>query len=288
MNGWILWGIRVVQLLQSLGNPVLDRVFAAITLIGDEKFALLMVPFLYWALDKALALRLGFLYLGSAYVNTALKAAFAVPRPSPPAVRVIAPAEGYAFPSGHAQTTATVWGYLATQVRSTGFRVLAAVIIALVALSRVYLGAHYPQDVIVGIAIAILLIGIYNWFVTTYASRIRLSLPAKLLVAIAIPTALLALHAETDTGSSMGTLLGLGVGVILENEWIRFSSGGPWGKRVTRFLLGLVVLLAIYFGLKAILPEALPFRVLRYALVGSWASLGAPWMFVMLRLADRH
>jgi membrane-associated phospholipid phosphatase len=288
MTGWILWGTRVIQSVQALGSPLLDALFKAITLLGDEKIALFVVPFLYWALDKALALRMGFLYLGSAYVNTVLKAVFAVPRPSPSAVRVIVPAEGYSFPSGHAQTTATVWGYLASQVRKAWFWAVTAVLIALVGLSRVYLGVHYPQDVIVGTLIGLMLVGVYNWLLGSYAGRIRISFPAKLAVALAVPLILLALHAEADTGSSMGTLLGLGVGVSLEGEHVRFSSAGPWSKRIARFLAGLAVLLGLYFGLKGALPEGLLFRTTRYALIGLWASLGAPWMFVKLGLAQRQ
>ncbi len=298
MDGWLLWGTRIIQSLQAFGNPVLDTLFKGITFVGDEKFALLVVPFLYWALDKALALRMGFLYLGSAYVNTVLKAVFAVPRPSATAVRVIAPAEGYSFPSGHAQTTTTVWGYLATQVRKAWFWAVTTVLIVLVGLSRVYLGVHYPQDVIVGTVIGLVLVAIYNWLLRSYAGRVRsrtergmeyrLSLVAKLAVAFAVPLVLLALHAETDTGSSMGTLLGLGVGVVLEGEWVRFSTAGTWVKRITRFLAGLIVLLGLYFGLKAVLPEGLLFRTVRYALIGLWASLGAPWMFVKLGLAQRE
>jgi membrane-associated phospholipid phosphatase len=288
MGGWLLWGTRVIQSVQAWSNPVLDSVFKAITLLGDEKFALLIVPFLYWALDKSLALRMGFLYLGSAYLNTALKALFAVPRPSLTDVRVVTPTEGYSFPSGHAQTTATVWGYLATQVRKTWFWIVTTLLIVLVGLSRVYLGVHYPQDVIVGTIIGLVLVAVYNWLLRTYVEHIRMSLPARLALAFVAPLILLAVHAETDTGSSMGALLGLGVGVTLEAEWVRFSSAGSWGKRVTRFLAGLIVLLGVYFGLKALLPEGLLFRTVRYALIGLWASLGAPWMFVKLGLAERQ
>ena len=288
MESWLLWGTRVIQSVQALGSPALDALFKAITFIGDEKFALLIVPFLYWSLNKALAVRAAFLYLGSAYVNTVLKAMFAVPRPSATSVRVLESVEGYSFPSGHAQTATTVWGYLATQIRRRWFQGVAVVLIILVGLSRVYLGVHYPQCVIAGIAIGLVLVVIYNWVLNTYAGRSRLSFPVKLAIAFAVPLLLLALHAETDTGSSMGTLLGLGVGVVLEGEWVRFSSAGPWLKRSTRFLAGVIVLLGLYFGLKAVLPEGLGFRVLRYALVGLWASLGAPWMFVKLRLANRE
>jgi hypothetical protein len=57
-------------------------------------------------------------------------------------------------------------------------------------------------------------------------------------------------------------------------------------KRAVRFLAGAVVLLALYFGLKAVLPDGLLFRAVRYALIGIWVSLVAPWLFVKLRLAE--
>ncbi len=287
MGNLLAWGTRVIQWLQALGNPTLDSIFEGITFLGDERFYLLMIPFLYWVVDKALAIRLSFVYLGSAYVNTSLKAIFAVPRPSPAAVRVIAPAEGYAFPSGHTQTTSTIWGYLATQVQRAWFWAVAGVIVVLVAFSRVYLGVHYPQDVIVGLVLSIVLVACYNWLVRSYGARIaNLPLVIRLGLACAVPLILLALHAEKDTVSAMSTLLGLGVGLTLEQEWVRFSSAGSVAKRAIRFVAGLVVLLALYLGLKAIFPTGLLFRGLRYALIGVWASLGAPWLFVTLKLAE--
>ena len=108
MENWLLWGTRIIQSVQAWGNPALDAIFKAITFIGDEKFALLIVPFLYWALDKALAIRLAFLFLGSAYVNTVLKAAFAIPRPSASAVRVIATA-GHVHPLNYSRTSSSLW-----------------------------------------------------------------------------------------------------------------------------------------------------------------------------------
>lgn len=287
MESWVRWGTGVIQWVQSLGSPTLDVLFKGITFLGDEKFYLLWVPLLYWAVDRALAIRLGLLYLGSSYVNTSLKAVFAVTRPDPSAVRVLESAEGFSFPSGHAQTAATGWLYLASEVRRSALWIVAIVVVLLVALSRVYLGVHYPQDVVAGTAVALGLLGGYNWLVKSQGERFRrLGLLTKLAVACIVPLVLLALHLERDTISSMCTLLGLGVGAILEGEWVRFQSGGPVAKRLLRFVLGALVLLAVYFGLKAVLPEAPVFRGLRYGLVGLWASLGAPWLFLRLRLAD--
>jgi membrane-associated phospholipid phosphatase len=287
MDNLVLWGTGVIQWLQSFRNPALDALFQGSTFLGDEKFYLLMIPFLYWVVDKRLAMRLGFVYLGSAYCNTLLKAIFAIPRPSFPKVQVLAPAEGYAFPSGHAQTASTVWGYLATQVRRTWFWVLAILVMVLVALSRVYLGVHYPQDVLVGTAIALVIVAGYNWFVCTYGARIaQLPLIAKLALGCAVPLLLLAIHTEKDAVAAMAACLGLSTGVTLEHEWVHFRCAGSAMQRAIRFVIGLIVLLALYLGLSAVLPGGLLFRLLRYALIGIWASLAAPWLFIKLHLAE--
>lgn len=286
MDTLVLWGTGIIQWLQSFRTPMLDTLFRGSTFLGDERFYLLLIPLLYWVVDKRLAIRLSFVYLGSAYVNTLLKAAFAVPRPSFPAVQVLDQAEGYAFPSGHAQTASTVWSYLAIQIQRTWFWIAAVLVIFLVALSRVYLGVHYPQDVLVGTLLALLIVAAYDAFVRRYGARIaQLPLSAKLGLGCAVPLLLLALHAEKDTVSAMAACLGLSTGVALEHEWVRFHCAGSVTQRAIRFAIGLIGLLVLYLGLSAVLPGGLLFRLLRYALIGLWASLAAPWLFVKLRLA---
>ena len=88
----------------------------------------------------------------------------------------------------------------------------------------------------------------------------------------------------------MAPLAGIGLGLALARRYVPFRAAGPWWQRVVRFLIGGVVVLALYMGLRAVFPEEgaafyLPFRTLRYGLVGVWVSLGAPWLFCLLRLA---
>jgi len=57
-----------------------------------------------------------------------------------------------------------------------------------------------------------------------------------------------------------------------------------------RFLIGAIGLLGLYLGLSYIFPgEGEPLyavmRFVRYTLVGLWVGLGAPWLFLKLRLA---
>lgn len=89
----------------------------------------------------------------------------------------------------------------------------------------------------------------------------------------------------------MAALVGMGAGLVLSRRWVPFSADGPLWQRAVRFLVGAVGLLVFYFGLKVVFPgEGEPLyvamRVVRYALVGLWAVLGAPWLFLRLRLAS--
>ena len=324
MESWLLWGTRVIQSVQALGNPALDALFKAITFVGDEKFALLVVPFLYWSLNKALAVRAAFLYLGSAYVNTALKALFAVPRPSATSVRVLESVEGYSFPSGHAQTATTVWGYLATQIRQRWFQAVAVVLIILVGLSRVYLAVHFPTDVLAGWLIGAVLLWaslkvepiFIGWFkhqsqVSQYLIvlatslgiiflgwLIRLLFSAWELPAEWILNASSAFPEEPPLDpfrlsglvTAAGSFLGLTSGAIyLVNRGGWSTQGSPM-QLAARYIIGVVGVLVIYIGLDLLFPDgedlvAFCFRYIRYALVGLWVSALAPLIFRRIRLA---
>lgn len=101
---------------------------------------------------------------GSALLNIATKQLFARDRPG--LWESIAPETSYSFPSGHAMgsmTLALVLVLLAWPTRARWWVLAAmAVFVPMVGLSRVYLGVHYPSDILAGWSAAAL------WTVGTY------------------------------------------------------------------------------------------------------------------------
>jgi undecaprenyl-diphosphatase len=114
-----------------------------------------VVGYLFLAGKRAAAWLVLIAVVGGVILNTLLKLGFARPRPDfAPAGRVFTPS----FPSGHAALSAvaylTLGALLAQLHRATRIRIYfmatGVILTLLVGLSRVYLGAHYPTDVVAG------------------------------------------------------------------------------------------------------------------------------------------
>jgi membrane-associated phospholipid phosphatase len=298
MEGIWRWGADVIIAIQAIHTPVGDGFFNIITSLGSEEFYLLLLPLLYWCIDKRIAQRLAYLFLFSAYSNAALKDLFRHPRPFEYDPRVLkldwVPADelGYGFPSGHSQSAITVWGYLAAWIRRRWMWALAATTVILIAFSRMYLGVHFPTDVIGGLLIGGIWLGLFVVIEPRLARWLsRQTLGLQIGLAVVVPAALLLVYSSGDATAAMGTLIGLGVGIVVEDRVIRFSPGGPIWQRAARFVVGAVVILILREGLKLVFPgegEALYvfFRVFRYSLVGLWAALAGPWVFRRLGLVS--
>lgn len=292
MNELIQWGLGVVQWIQTFRNPVLDLFFPAINFLGEVNFYLAFVPLIFWCIHKPIGYRFALLFIFSTYVNLYVKDFFAAPRPYQVDPKIYAPTKeaSYGIPSFHSQGATLTWGYLATQFKTRWLWASALVIPLLVSIARMYLGVHFPQDVIAGAAIGLMLFVTYAAFEPRVGEWMgtRITLRIKLAFAVIIPLAFAAIHLTPDTGTSTGTLLGFAVGVALEEEFVRFDTRGELWKQVAKLAIGGVVLLGLQQGIKVFLPEAGVTNFIRYSIVALWLALGAPWVFMKANLAGRE
>jgi hypothetical protein len=278
--------------------------FAAVSFLGREEFYILLLPLVYWCIDRRIGIGLGYLSLLSAWLNNAVKYLFAIPRPADPRLVIDYPEPTPSFPSGHAQNAVTNWGYLALRFRKTAITIGAIVLIVLIGLSRMVLGVHFPQDVVGGWLIGLLLLAVYAWAeprVTPWLAaqrrvvQLTLALTVPLLLFFVYPADTAGRYPAQEGVTAAGTLLGFSLGIFMERIWVRFTVAGSLGRRALRLLAGLVVVILFYAGPRLVLPEEItPYgleagvRVLRYALIGWVAAFLCPWLFLRLGLVDRE
>lgn len=291
MEEFFQWSLELIATLQQI-HPALHVVFRGITFLGQPHFYVLLLPVLVWCVDVGLGARLGVFLLLSSHLNAALKSLFRQPRPCDfdPNLQ-LAWFEGYGLPSGHAQFVVVVWGTIAVWVRKCWFWGVVIVLMVLMGLSRIYLGVHFPTDVLAGWMVGALSLVVYVVVQPKLeAWLVDLRMGQQLFLALAVPTVLLITHPTKSNAMAMGTLAGAGAGLPLLHRYVAFSARGLWWQRILRLLAGGAILVLVYVGFEMVLPGEesslyVGSQFLLFGLVGLWTTLGAPWLFRVLRLA---
>ena len=232
-----MFDIHPVLWLQSWASPVLTAIMNGISLLGYTRayVAITVLMLCAFRVRAAVAL-LVLIGLGGAFTDIA-KAAAETPRPdSMPGVQALSiyakdlrerdadsPTEvedSSGFPSGHVSATTTFAVGLALLLRVGRRGWTAAIVwIALMALSRMYLGRHFVGDVLGGIAVGlvVLLIGFVVLKLGELARELRAhhSRPAHRVMTVAAVLAGGALLVGLPDAGDAGRVLGTATGVLL-------------------------------------------------------------------------
>jgi membrane-associated phospholipid phosphatase len=285
-------GVEIIQTIQQIHNPALDTFFKGITSLGGGEVYILLLPLFFWCVDTSLGAHAGLVFLVSSYFANGLKDLFRQPRPFQiePVVK-LGDAEGYGLPSFHALEATVMWGMFAVWLKRPWFWILAVSMMVLIGFSRIYLGVHFPTDVLAGFAIGVLFLWIYATGGSTLERWLK-GLPFKwqVVLSVAIPVMLAISHPSDDVILIMSALSGFCLGLALFNRYLSFSAAGPIWQRITRFLVGDIVILLLYiaprlFSVAGLEAYHSPLRFLHYSVVGFWITFGGPWLFRRLRLA---
>ena len=286
-------GLDVVIWLQAHGNGFFDALGIALHAAGSEVFYLAMLALLMWAVDRRLGVRLLFALILASVVTETLKNLFQTPRPHlayPEQVTALVAQGGFGMPSGHVLIGLVVWGYLAWRLRRRAVTLLVGGYVLLLGWSRMYVGVHYPQDVLVGLIVG----GLLLWGYVRFADGVaawwwRASLGGQIAVIVACSLLVVLLTVGSADGLALGgLLLGIGPGLLWAERSARFSARGSLWRRGLRLGGGLVILLAVFFGGRVLFAGLEPpqlWRMLRYAIVGATAIALWPWLCLRLGLA---
>ena len=155
--------LKIISYIQSLENEYLTVFYKMITIIADTYqsaiITILLVTFLYFKKHYRVALFLAITMTTCGLAMPLLKNIFSRERPN--FYRLIE-ISGYSFPSGHTTSATTMYLTLAIILLSIMKKLnkyfvfsIAVLGIVIIGGSRIYLGVHYPTDVMAGICLGI-------------------------------------------------------------------------------------------------------------------------------------
>ena len=158
------WDVPLMLYVNQFRNPWLNSIMLFITQTGGGWSGLIFILFLSWLevnKKRKTSITAAASYLGAISINGLLKLIYRRPRPS--VIPPLATVNTFSFPSGHTITAVALYGFAAFILWRKSHRILAIFVLfwaCLIAFSRIYLGVHYPSDVLGAITVGSLWIQI--------------------------------------------------------------------------------------------------------------------------------
>lgn len=293
--------MEFLYILEKLRNPFFNKLFLAVTTLGEETAFLVIGLIVFWCVNK----KDGYYLMSVGFFGTMLsqmmKLIFRVPRPwviDPDFVileQAREAANGYSFPSGHTQTAVGTFGAIAVATQKKWLRLGCILLAFLVGFSRMYVGVHTPADVFVGAALALLLVfALKKPVLQGNDTDIKLCFAAMLALAFAFlafvhfwnfPDDIDPHNMESGLKNAytmMGCTVGIAIVFIVDRKWLNFSVDAVWWVQIVKVVVGLLLVLAVKEGLRAPLEMAMdvyPARAVRYFLIVLTAGVLWPMSF---------
>lgn len=285
-----------LNLLAQYRTPLGDAFFQAITLLAQETFVVVVICWLFWCSNKKLAYCLGFTYFSSGLLVQGLKITFRVPRPwlldpnFQPVASAVPGATGYSFPSGHTQSITALLGTLGFYTKKKPLRFLCFLFVFLVGFSRMYLGCHTPQDVLVSFGVSIVCVFLcYHFLYKKEYFKNKESLVSVFMGIVCVvllgytlflyKSGAIEFHYAQDCIKACGAGAAFSLGYYLTETYIPFTPPDSFQGQALRFIIGIAVTLLLQAGLKPIIGQSLAASFIRYFLVVFWIITVYPYVF---------
>jgi len=303
MEQVLQWGLDFIRSVQTIRSPELTLVMRIITSLGGVPVYFLL-PVIYWCVDEKKGLHLHITVLITLWINLSLKFFLAQPRPFfegyDPSVGMISESLN-GLPSGHAQITLVIFFILAFWIKKRWAFLIAALLCLLVGFSRIYLGVHFPTDIVAGWLLGgVILCGYFLLRDKIEALLVRGGFRAGMYASAVVSFIMILYLPDEQLLMPGGILLGVCAGFCLNRRYVKFSTNALLGRtEVKKYLtmavcvvLGIGIFILFIFAIGKIIPQIVNLRSEKLfvfvflVLVGLWVSVGAPWVFIKLRLAE--
>jgi membrane-associated phospholipid phosphatase len=275
----------------------------AVTNLGGAAAYLALLPLIFWCYDEEKGIRLGLAVMVSVWINLGLKFLLDQPRPFWPAydpsVGIITESAN-GFPSGHAQISLTLWVIVASWSGKKWAYATAVLVSLVVGFSRLYLGVHFPTDLLGGWILGALVLCGY-FFLSGRIKNLLLRGGQRLqMIASAVAAFVMILYRPSVEMLMPGAVvLGMGLAYSVTANRLHFRSTAMFGRKGPaklltlggRYLIGIAGIALVFVVFSRVEPEKSSafyalFFFLRFVLLEFWIYLCAPWCYQRLNLAE--
>ena len=283
----------ILQALEKIRCPFLDVFFGIFTALGEEMIIAAIIAVVYICFSKRIGEQALVTVLTASCVTAAVKSGVRRLRPYEAGAvdrvhidnALVSTADldpDMSFPSGHATATGGFFSALAIRIRKPLAVVLCSLFVLLVMLSRLYLGVHYPTDVLAGLAVGVGCAFLWQLvYRKWYGARLYIYLGVALCT---LPFLFIPRTATHSMFQISAIALATAIGLLIEDNFIKFEDTDRWLHRLFRLLIVLVCAAVPYLILHFTLPEGNWFDFLTYFAALLPAMTLAPFLYKKLKI----
>lgn len=322
------WGIEVIRTVQNFSSPFLNEIMKIFTDASTYGFVVFIIGLYLWCIDYKKGLHLAYAAAFTSGLNGGIKRILKIPRPFTHAPEIMLKSiGGFSTPSGHSSISAFIYpavlfykpfreklskdAQLAKPQKngtaSGKLKIAAAIILPLlVGFSRVYLGVHYPTDVLLGWGLGAFIFLSMMFFLPAIEAKlstlnrteedpqnIKFKKTASIRFTLAAFFSFILIFISREKVTEAGAILGLAFGNIriLENSKYSFdASKGSFLQKFLRFIIGsalscIPILIFYLLKIDSSYAQYRLYRFLEFFTVGLIASGLAPIIFCLLKIS---
>lgn len=280
--------IIVLNFFAGLRSATATFFAAFFSFAGEERLLIPLAAAVYWCADELAGERLLLTLFSSATLNAYLKKQVRRLRPFAAGDAEKIPLDNFfvsteklkenaSFPSGHAQLSAALYGGFAFGKKGVFRKIAYFFLLLFICIARVYLGVHYPTDVLTGAFLGLLAAAFWQW---VYTRRPNDRYLYAWLFCIAAGAGALATHAKHYL-FSFGALCGVTAGGFSTFKAIKQPYRVKFFKKCLRFIVGIAGMVGLYYACGVFTGE---FYEWLYGFASAlWIVLIAPFIFKIFK-----